>query len=1085
MQSRRSSSRSEPERVLSTWQMLEQFNPQQLPELTKRAASSTKQIIDWHPGDELPWSALPEHPVESADQSKKRVKKKPHEWRHTLYLGVYQIPDIYETLHKVFVDDDEAYDPRRGGVSAAAKIVLNSAGEISTGSQILSGALWGVGRAHNPGPRKPTWLDGFDLASQELADAIDKLQAERRDDARTSEPPPIDEVGLQQLVAVAHRTAGISQFTSFASTTVRINSLYLPTDSSPDDSDFLNSFILDDLVQIRRAASTSKPFGNALRDYLTPEGSEPRNRIDMINEPEEVDRLLGPERLPAGRWPSDPNHPLALSQQFAVNQAVTDLHGDSGILAVNGPPGTGKTTMLRDVLAGLVVERSRQIAKLERAADAFTGEKLRWKDRDEWTRIVHILDPELTGFEMVVASSNNSAVENVSSEIPARSALGRRWNNDADYFADLASHLTFDQLPKTAKDAEGSSSEPAAEAWGLIAAKLGKSSNRREAGQKLWWGDKDSGLEGLGTYLNDLRSNRTSPRRSWQSAKERFRKADDRVREMVEERRAIESRLIELNNAPSSLASATSRLEATEQQMRGLEGQLAQAAADGRDAHRLSDASQAEADRHLQLRPGFWENLLSGFSKLPTWRADHEKKIHLADAAHSSASHASQLHADIEQTMRHKRRAHENATRILDSTRKRIAWLEKRCAKDRVDLKGSLPREADDVEREKQAPWLDAQLNQARSDLFLAGLDLHRDLIENAAQQFYQSLMAAIDVMQGSVPHQLEADKRRAAWQSLFLLIPLVSTTFASVPRMFGPLGQESLGWLFIDEAGQAAPQLAAGAIWRFSRVLAVGDPMQLEPVMTVPAKASLDIASHYNLSDIWLAPRASVQTLADRVNRYGTRIGSGENGIWVGSPLRIHRRCDDPMFSISNAIAYDGLMISDVKRESDPQSDIFSTLRCQEELVAESYWADRPATIDGNHLQPDEINAFNGALDYLKKREIPDSEILAISPFKTVAEALEKATKHRPELKAGTIHVAQGRQADVVILVLGGAKDRPGAKAWASHNPNLLNVAVSRAKRRLYVIGDHGLWKGMSHFDRAARDLPRRSAPSARTTSS
>ncbi|MDN6527974.1 MAG: AAA domain-containing protein [Brevibacterium sp.] len=254
---------------------------------------------------------------------------------------------------------------------------------------------------------------------------------------------------------------------------------------------------------------------------------------------------------------------------------------------------------------------------------------------------------------------------------------------------------------------------------------------------------------------------------------------------------------------------------------------------------------------------------------------------------------------------------------------------------------------------------------------------------------------------------------------------------------------------------------------------------------MTVPEKASLDIASHYNVSDIWLAPRASVQTLADRVNRYGTRIGSGENGIWVGSPLRIHRRCDDPMFSISNAIAYDGLMISDVKRESDPQSDIFSTLRCQEELVAESYWADRPATIDGNHLQPDEINAFNGALDYLKKREIPDSEILAISPFKTVAEALEKATKHRPELKAGTIHVAQGRQADVVILVLGGAKDRPGAKAWASHNPNLLNVAVSRAKRRLYVIGDHGLWKGMSHFDRAARDLPRRSAPSARTTSS
>lgn len=1085
MQSRLSSSTSEPERVLSTWQMLEQFNPQQLPGLTPRSASPTKQVIDWRPGDKLPWEVLPEHPAQTANRSKSGTEKKPYEWRHTLYLGVYQIPDIYETLHKVFVDDDEAYDPRRGGVSAAAKIVLNAAGVVSTGSQVLSGALWGIGRAHNPGPQSRSWLDGFDQASAKLADAIDKLQAERMHEAHTSGPPPIDEAALQQLAKVAHRTAGVSDIKTFTSATVRISSLYLPKDSSPDDSDFLNSFVLDDLVKIRQASSSSKPFGNALRDYLTPEGSEPRNRIDMIEEPEQVDNLLGPERLPAGRWPSDPKHPLALNQQFAVNQAVADLHGDSGILAVNGPPGTGKTTMLRDVLAGLVVERARRIAKLQRADEAFTGEELRWKDRDEWPRIVHVLRPELTGFEMVVASSNNSAVENVSSEIPARAALGDKWKNDADYFAALASHLMFEKPSKTGKGREGANTETATEAWGLIAAKLGKASNRREASQKLWWGDKESGLEGLGAYLNDLRSNRTSPRLSWQAAKNRFRRADDRVREMVAERHVVESRLIELNNAPSSLAAATSKAEATRHEMRVLEDQLAHAIADEREAQRLSDSSQAEADRHLQVRPGFWDNLFSGFSKRPTWRADHEQKIHLADTAHSFASHTSQLRTDIEQRMRHKSRAHDNAARILDSTTRRIAWLEKQCAQERAHFAGSLPRESDDISREKQAPWLDEELNEARSDLFLAGLELHRDLIENAATQFYQSLMAAVDVMQGSVPYQLEAGKRQAAWQALFLLIPLISTTFASIPRMFGPLGQESLGWLFIDEAGQATPQLAAGAIWRFSRVLAVGDPMQLEPVMTVPAKASLDIASHFNVSDLWLAPRASVQTLADRVNRYGTKISTGENGIWVGSPLRIHRRCDDPMFSISNAIAYDGLMISDVKRGNDSQSDIFSTLRHEDDIVEGSYWADRPATVDGNHLQPDEIIAFNDALDYLKKKEIPDSEILAISPFKTVAEALKKATSHRPALTAGTIHVAQGRQADVVILVLGGARDRPGAKGWASHSPNLLNVAVSRAKRRLYVIGDHRRWKGMSHFDRLARDLPRRSAPSGRTTNS
>ncbi|MFY3308753.1 hypothetical protein ACOTEM_15890, partial [Achromobacter ruhlandii] len=42
-----------------------------------------------------------------------------------------------------------------------------------------------------------------------------------------------------------------------------------------------------------------------------------------------------------------------------------------------------------------------------------------------------------------------------------------------------------------------------------------------------------------------------------------------------------------------------------------------------------------------------------------------------------------------------------------------------------------------------------------------------------------------------------------------------------------------------------------------------------------------------------------------------GTWLPGKENGkVWVGSPLRVHRRRDDPMFSISNDIAYDGLMV-------------------------------------------------------------------------------------------------------------------------------------------------------------------------------
>ncbi|NLA17024.1 hypothetical protein GPU89_05195 [Burkholderia cepacia] len=68
-----------------------------------------------------------------------------------------------------------------------------------------------------------------------------------------------------------------------------------------------------------------------------------------------------------------------------------------------------------------------------------------------------------------------------------------------------------------------------------------------------------------------------------------------------------------------------------------------------------------------------------------------------------------------------------------------------------------------------------------------------------------------------------------------------------------------------------------------------------------------------------------------------------------------------------------------------------------------------------------------------------------------------------------------QGKESDVVLLVLGGHPDRPGAKAWASEKPNLLNVAVSRAKRRLYVIGNRDAWRDYPFFSECAATLEHR----------
>ena len=73
----------------------------------------------------------------------------------------------------------------------------------------------------------------------------------------------------------------------------------------------------------------------------------------------------------------------------------------------------------------------------------------------------------------------------------------------------------------------------------------------------------------------------------------------------------------------------------------------------------------------------------------------------------------------------------------------------------------------------------------------------------------------------------------------------------------------------------------------------------------------------------------------------------------------------------------------------------------------------------------------------------------------------------------AGTIHVSQGKEADIVVLVLGGDPRRLGAKDWASEKPNLLNVAVSRAKRRLFIVGNRAEWSEYPNFADAAALLP------------
>jgi len=221
-------------------------------------------------------------------------------------------------------------------------------------------------------------------------------------------------------------------------------------------------------------------------------------------------------------------------------------------------------------------------------------------------------------------------------------------------------------------------------------------------------------------------------------------------------------------------------------------------------------------------------------------------------------------------------------------------------------------------------------------------------------------------------------------------------------------------------------------------------------------------------------APEASVQTLADAASVYCARfpIGSGHRN--VGAPLLVHRRCNSPMFDISNEIAYANLMVQ-AKR---PTSD--------NDILGRSAWVDVVSRNSTDKWSPDEGAALIQMLRRLREGGYaPDLYI--VTPFVIVQDNLRSEIVNSGILngwvddpwnwvskRVGTVHTVQGREAAIVFFVLGAPmSSQTGARAWAGGRPNLVNDAVTRAKTTLYVIGNKGLWRSAGHFATLDRFLP------------
>lgn len=1070
----------EASRLIAAWTAIEVLSPSLVfRRPSDLADGEARRVADLHGDRQLPW-----------ERGEKSIPS--YQLFYQVVVGAIRMDEATGRLLEIFKDTDiERLPP--AGFAPIAVLTLDRYGNPAGESPIaLSSFAWGLPLAL---AGQLSALGEWTSAERKVLDALGA--GPLRADNETGKPPRVDHSIIDQLFRQLLDLLKLPQdLVDHPKYAIRVYHWWKAEE--PPDPPPMGSFFLGDLARIREAIA-QKSVRQSLSRYLGM--GSPSAYLDLLSDDSLLAGAVSPALIPPARWPSE--NALVTLQQSAVNLAAQGSSAMS-LLPVNGPPGTGKTTLLRDLVASVVLERARRLVEFEDPASAFTHTS-RVRRGGSFSHLYRI-DDRLKGYEIVVASSNNKAVENVSKELPLQTAVSPKMT--MRYFATIADNLyqgkdgsdasplqrdLFTKLPEV----------PAA--WGLISATLGNARNRHAFTQAAWR-DDDFGLrtyllEASGTpqliEVKDPKTGRIVERRKprvilqerppsteeaakkqWRKVRSQFRAALNavlkRLETMERARQALDkqSGADVVASARRSLQTASESFERHRATVQATEPEVKRVAIE-------AAAAERELEVHKRRKPNFLSRFVSS-AEATRWSRD----LSSLEASHVSAAkrwkEAETLLLTLRQRMIELEAIRNRAEIALSKTMEcygdgdsHIAAAVELCGDHFADA-AFFERHRDDVHRD--TPWLDNQTNALRADLFVLAMQVHRAFIDAAAKPIRNNLDVLFRTFFG---RSAWSDAVRPLlpdlWATFHCVVPVTSTTLASVERMFGALSAESIGRVLMDEAGQACPQHAAGLVMRAKRVAVVGDPLQLEPVTSLPSELADTIASEFKIdSHRFMAPNASVQSLADASSEYGTTIGA--QAVWVGIPLIVHRRCADPMFSLANKVAYDGLMVNGRGLHS-------SKIRS---VLGDSHWIDvQPIRCDDKWSEA-EWEVLKLMLERLGRANV-EPDFYVISPFRIVAQRLRDRIAALPTMKQwippinrwvleriGTVHTAQGREADTVFIVLGAAEPaRKGAREWAGAKPNLLNVAVTRAKENIYVIGNRYVWASAGSFSELELRLP------------
>lgn len=1050
--------------LLDYWYQIEFFSPF-WPEKTKDTFNSTNQLKP------LPW--------ENSTLGN---------FEYNVYIGKVKSQDmVYKVLNLLHIKSDSV-EPDNSNCCICS-LVLSSDGRYQSGHFCLSTFIWSICEILNKKELNVS-LDIEDMKS--LVSEIESKLGDFTAPITYSDIQTILDIALDNLTSDKESI----QFSVVVNRKYTHENTREDTDedspaakiSSPSTSgNMLSSFYINDIDIIRNSIRQQ----DRLVAYINALSSNTENRIEIDHDIEQMQKYLSPGNYPLGKWPS--KFSPSLMQQLSVNLALDQNKTDSNIFSVNGPPGTGKTTLLKEIIASNIVERAILLSDYPHPDDAFQKQNLK-QPPNSFLKSYYKPGESLIPFGMLVASNNNAAVENISKELPLTSnTVSSKCNtdlfdnqcNEENYFSEIASHIIGESTEKC---------------WGLISAHLGNRKNIYHFKQNIWFSSKHE----------TLRSIYYSPNRdaipNWENAKKRFKK---KYSEIISYRSLIDKDIDDLRDMHkmeqytnytkekiaaldlllTELSSESEKLNAELVQTQTTQTQISEMCSQMEQSKSIIYESIALLRKQLPFWVRCFPFLFSNNKLLLQIRA-HEQELYTINCS------ISDKRKDVNTTSQE----HIELQNKLDTAQKQFQQLEadkKSKLKDLVGYRDSYEKIHSylsvkynnnfannefwtNIQYNKQSqaacPWTTKEYDTLREELFFEALMLQKAFILNS-NAVKQNMNCLVNLWNNEISYEDFPNCHADLMNTLFLVVPVVSTTFASIAQFLNGIGQNQLGTLIIDEAGQATPQSALGAIWRSQKTIVVGDPLQVEPIITTPKELCKKFADEFHIESCYRPLDISVQMLADQVNPFGAYRNCMGVQFWVGCPLIVHRRCIDPMFSISNEIAYDNRMLQETRL---PDSSHLLHIK-------QSIWFDIKGTEIGlkNHYVPEQggkvleliLNAF------LSANGFPDLYI--ISPFKSVSTSIieilnEKLPIHLEYLhlpkgeinkwikqSCGTIHTFQGKEANEVILVLGcDSTNGYSAAQWAGRKPNILNVAATRAKYRLAVIGDSNLWRNVPYFD-------------------